>query len=181
MWGRGDSRIAEYRALSLFEGCSPSELRRVSSGAARLSVAAGTVLVREGQRQGQFVIVFGGVADVWRGGRQIDQITAGDSFGEIGLIRRVREPATIVARTEMSIDVIAGAEFRTAYADSALVRHRLESKLDQRLASWHRAPGLTLEQRPVISPRPSSFRPSRPRTGTSRSTRPGTTRCPTRR
>lgn len=180
MWGRGDRRIDEYQALALFKGCSPWELRRVSGGAARLNAAAGTVLVREGHRQGQFVIVGAGAAEVWRGGRQIDEITAGGYFGEIGLIRRIREPATIVARTDMSIDVIARHEFRALYADLELVRHRIDSELDQRLARWHQAAGLPLEQRNIGS-QPAGSRPSRPRTVTSRSTRSGSTRCPTRR
>jgi CRP-like cAMP-binding protein len=179
MWGGSESRIAEYRTVPLLEGCSPTELRRVAGASARLNARAGTVLVNQGRRPGQFVIVLAGAAEVRRGGRQIDEITPGGYFGEIGLMRGIREPATIVARTDMNIDVISRHEFRALYADVALLRHRIESELDQRLATWHQAAGLTLEQRDTISP--AVARPIRPLTVASPSTRSRTPRCRTRR
>src|SRR5262245_4074364 len=112
MWGRPDGRIVEYGTVPLLEGCSPTELRRVAGASARLNSGAGTVLVGQGRRPGQFVIVLAGAAEVWRGGRQIDEIAAAGYFGEIGLIRGIREPATIIARTDMNIDVISCHEFR---------------------------------------------------------------------
>jgi CRP-like cAMP-binding protein len=142
MWTRTDSQMEEYKALPLFEGCSRSQLRQVSRAATRLSLGAGTVLVRQGERPRQFVIVLGGIADVWRDGQPIDEIGAGGYFGEIALILRIREPATIVARTAMTIDVVAKRdvvtkrEFATLYGDLALVRQRMDHELDRRLAKW---------------------------------------------
>ncbi len=142
MWTRIDSRMREYKALPLFAGCSRSQLRQVSRAATRLSPGARTVLVRQGQRPRQFVIVLSGTAEVWRDGQPIDEIGAGGYFGEIGLIRRIREPASIVARTAMTVDVIAERdviakrEFAALYADLALVRQRMDHELDRRLAKW---------------------------------------------
>jgi CRP/FNR family transcriptional regulator, cyclic AMP receptor protein len=142
MWTRTDSRMREYEALPLFAGCSRSQLRQVSRAATRLSPGAGTVLVRQGERPCQFVIVLGGTAEVWRNGQPIDEIGAGGYFGEIALILRIREPTSIVARTAMTIDVIeqrdviARREFATLFADLALVRQRMDHELDRRLARW---------------------------------------------
>ena len=142
MWTRTDSRMREYQALSLFAGCSRSQLRQVARAATRLSTGAGTVLVRQGERPRQFVIVLGGTAEVWRDGQPIDEIGDGGYFGEIALIRRIREPASIVARTAMTLDVIAHRdviaqrEFAALYADLDLVRQRLDDGLDRRLAKW---------------------------------------------
>lgn len=180
MWGRTDRRIGEYQGLPLFEGCSPTDLRRISGGAARLEARAGTVLVSEGRRGSQFVIVVAGSAEVWRGGRQIDEITTGGYFGEMALLRRIREPATVIAGTDMSIDVIARREFGALYTDVQLIRSRVEAELDERLAKWHQGAGLTFELRNIVN-QPVGYRPNRPRRVTSRATRSGTTRCPTRR
>jgi CRP-like cAMP-binding protein len=136
MWTRTNSRILEYKALPLFAGCSRSQLLQVSRAATGLSPGAGTALVRQGARLRPFVIVLGGTAEVWREGQPIDEIGVGDYFGEISLIRRISQPATIIARTDMRIDVIAKREFETLYADLALVRQRLDHELDRRLAKW---------------------------------------------
>src|SRR5947207_6023067 len=136
MWTRTDSRMREYEALPLFAGCSPSQLRQVSRAATRLSPRAGTVLVRQGARLRQFVIVLGGTAEVWRDGQPIDEIGADGYFGEIAYIRRIPEPASIVARTAMTLDVIPRREFAALYADLAPVRERLDHELDRRLAKW---------------------------------------------
>ena len=136
MWTRTDSRMREYQALPLFEGCTRSQLRQASRAATRLSPGAGTVLVRQGARLRPFVIVVYGTAEVWRDGQPIDEIGAGGYFGEIALVRRIREPASVVACTAMTVDVIPNREFAALYADLALVRERLDNELDRRLAKW---------------------------------------------
>ena len=142
MWTRTDSRMREYTAMPLFAGFSDSDLRQVSRASTRLSAPAGTVLVRQGERGRQFVIVLDGTAEVWRDGQPIDEIGAGGHFGEIALIRRIPEPASIVAKTAMTVDVIeerdvvVKQEFATLYADLALLRQRLDHELDRRVAKW---------------------------------------------
>jgi CRP-like cAMP-binding protein len=131
-----DSRIRQYQALPLFAGCSRAQLRRVSRAATRLHLGAGSVLARQGERRPQFVIVLGGTAEVWRDGQPIDEIGAGGNFGEVALVRRIREPASIVAGTAMTIDVIEEREFEALYLDLALVRRRMDRALDWRLAKW---------------------------------------------
>jgi CRP-like cAMP-binding protein len=136
MWTRSDSRMREYRALPLFAGCSRSELRQASRAATGLSLRAGTVLLRQGERRRPFVIVVGGIAEVWRDGQPIDEIGAGGYFGEMAIFRGIGQPATIIARTDMRIDVFARQEFAALLADVELVRHRIEDELDHRLAKW---------------------------------------------
>jgi Cyclic nucleotide-binding domain/Glyoxalase/Bleomycin resistance protein/Dioxygenase superfamily len=139
---RIDRRMREYRALPLFDGCSLAQLRQVSSAAMPLRLEAGTVLVRQGTPGRQFVFVREGTADVWRDGRRVDEIGPGGHFGEIALIRRIREPASIVARTAMTVDVIAKRDpiakrdFAALYADLAPFRRCIDVELDRRLARW---------------------------------------------
>ncbi|MCU1450596.1 MAG: putative transcriptional regulator [Acidimicrobiales bacterium] len=149
MWTRSDSRMREYQALPLFAGCSRSELRQASRAATGLSLRAGTVLLRQGERRRPFVIVVGGTAEVWRDGQPIDEIGAGGYFGEMAIFRGIGQPATIIARTDMRIDVFARREFAALLADVELVRHRIEDELDHRVAKWIAANRLPLLSSPA--------------------------------
>jgi CRP-like cAMP-binding protein len=122
-------------------------------------VAAGTVLVRQGHRPRQFVIVLCGTGEVWRDGQPIDEIGAGGYFGEIELIRRIGEPASVAARGAMTIDVIGAREFATLYADLAPVRRRLEHEVDRRVAAWLPASGARAPRARVPMVRLSSLEP----------------------
>jgi CRP-like cAMP-binding protein len=99
---------------------------------------AGAVLVRQGQRSGQFVIVLDGTAELRRDGYPVDEIGPGGFFGEIALVRRLVEPADVVARTPLTVDVIAPREFASLYDLIEPVRRRIDSVLDERLARWIR-------------------------------------------
>jgi hypothetical protein len=136
MWPRTGDRVREYGQLPLFAGCSRSQRHQVARAATRLSPAARTVLVREGARRRQFVIVLDGTAEVWRHGQLIDEIGAGGFFGEITLVQGGSEPATVVAATAMTVDVIARREFATLYADIAPLGRRIDHELDRRPATW---------------------------------------------
>ena len=137
---RADDRLLrDYGALPLFEGCSRAQLREVERAATRLDLRSGTVLLRQGERPRQFVMVLDGTAGVWRNGQPVDEIGSGASCGEIALIRRIPEPATVVADTGLVVDVIAPREFWTIYAANDRLRRRLDDILDDRIASWVRA------------------------------------------
>jgi CRP/FNR family transcriptional regulator, cyclic AMP receptor protein len=133
---RTDHRVLEYQALPLFAGCSRSQLRQIARAATRLDIAAGTALVDQGERVRQFVIVVRGTAEVRRDALPVDQIGVGGYFGEIALIRQVREPTSIAARTAMTVDVVARQEFAALYADVPLVRERIDQELSRRIARW---------------------------------------------
>jgi CRP-like cAMP-binding protein len=154
-----DSRLREYRAVPLCAGCSASQLRDVGRAASRLHLAAGAVLVREGQRSGQFVIVLDGTVEVRRDGCPVDEIGAGGFFGEIALVRRLAEPADVVARTPLTVDVVAPREFASLYAQIDPVRRRIDDALDERIARWIR-PSVSPE---VATPIESTARPARGR------------------
>ena len=136
MFGRHDIRIEEYKEFGLFAGCTRSELGLVSGAATRLTMPAGKVLAREGQVAHEFILVMDGTADVWRDGRKIAELEGGDFFGELGLVRRIPQPATVVAHTPMSIDVIAQREFTVLYSVLGFVRQRIDEELNRRVAKW---------------------------------------------
>jgi len=134
-----DVRLREHAAIPLFAGCTARELRRIGQVATRLEVAPDTFIVRQGQRPGQFVVVLDGIADVRRNGLTIDAIGAGGHVGEIALVRRLDEPADVVARTALTVDVVAPREFVALRAEIDRFRARVDDVVDDRLARWIRA------------------------------------------
>jgi CRP-like cAMP-binding protein len=136
MRSRHDSWVATYRAMPLFAECSRSELRLATGVATRLVVPRGTVLARQGAQPSAFVIVMDGVADVRRDGRPIEVIATGGHFGEISLVRGICEPVTVVARTDVTVDVVGRREFRSLYSLVDGVRTRVDHELDRRVARW---------------------------------------------
>jgi len=135
MLTRTDSRMREYTALPLFAGFSDSDLRQVSRAATRLSAEAGTVLLRQGERGRQFVIVLGGTAEVWRDGQPIDEIGAGGYFGEIALIRDVPRTATATARTDVVLYALEREDFLAAVTGHAPSASAAEQVASARLGS----------------------------------------------
>src|SRR5262249_41019131 len=107
------SRIETYKALSLFAGGSRSELRLVDAVTTRLILPRGTVLAQQGPRPSAFVILWDGPAAAHRDGQHVEDIGTGSHFGEISLVRGIREPATVIAQTDITVDVVGAREFRT--------------------------------------------------------------------
>jgi len=126
----------EYENYGLFAGCSRRELAYVTSIATRLDLPAGRVLAQQGDRRREFVIVVRGIADVTRDGRLVDRLLAGSHHGESGLVRDVPQPATVVARTRMTVDVIGLREFRSMYSALPSVRAGIDRELDRRTTAW---------------------------------------------
>ena len=136
MWSRHDRRIAEYQALPLFVGRLRSELRLVSGVTTRSVLPAGKVLAHEGARPSAFVIVLDGIAAARRDGRPVEAIGTGSYFGEISLVRGIREPAAVIAQTDVTVDVVGQREFRALYSVLVGFRERVDHEVDRRVARW---------------------------------------------
>ena len=89
------------------QDCSPEQLRQVSWRRGSTSPGGGTVLVCQGSPAPVRRSCWTEPRRSGATGQPIDEIGAGGYFGEIALIRRIREPASIVSRTAMTVDVIA--------------------------------------------------------------------------
>jgi CRP-like cAMP-binding protein len=124
------------QAIPLFAGCSRAQLQLASRLTTPLTLPAGKILAHQGARPSQFVIVVNGIAEARRDDRPIEVIGPGQYFGEISLVRSIREPATVIARTDITIDIIAKHDFRTLYSLLDTFRHHVDHELDQRVASW---------------------------------------------
>jgi CRP-like cAMP-binding protein len=125
----------ELRELALFSGVSRSELAQISRQLTRLSIPAGKVLVREGARGDEFMIVVDGRADVRQGGKVIATLGRGDLVGEMALLDdggKRRRNATVTALTDLVIYVGSPLEFRQMISASPSVAERIHRTVEER-------------------------------------------------
>jgi CRP/FNR family cyclic AMP-dependent transcriptional regulator len=125
----------DLRDLALFSEASRSELAVIGRQLTRLNIAAGTVLVREGGRGDEFMIILEGEAEVSKGGRAIATIGHGDLVGEMALLhedRRGRRNATVTALTDMVIYAGSPSEFRQILDAAPSVAEKVRQTVEWR-------------------------------------------------
>jgi CRP-like cAMP-binding protein len=92
------------------------------------------VIIREGDPGESFYLIAAGRAHASRGGRQLREMGAADSFGEIALLRKIPRTATVTAISRLHVWVLDREEFLAAVTGSpesaegadAVVSARLE-------------------------------------------------------
>jgi CRP-like cAMP-binding protein len=125
----------DLRELALFSEASRSELAAIGRQLTRLHIDAGTVLVREGGRGDEFMIILEGEAEVSQGGRAIAAIGHGDLVGEMALLhedRRGRRNATVTALTDMVIYAGSPSEFRQILDAAPSVAEKVRQMVEWR-------------------------------------------------
>ena len=126
-----DELLAE---VPLFAGLSKRELREVGSLASRVRVPEGSTLAHQGKPGREFLVVLDGTVDVLIDGQVVATCGAGDFFGEIALLEHGPRTASVVARTDVVVDVINRAEFTTLLADHPQIADSLRAATEERLA-----------------------------------------------
>ena len=105
----------DLRDLALFAQASRSELAVIRRHLTPLHVPAGRVLVQEGTRGDQFMIIAQGRATVRQGGHTIATLGPGDLVGEMALLDPEglgRRNATVTTTTDAVVYAGSRSEFR---------------------------------------------------------------------
>jgi CRP/FNR family transcriptional regulator, cyclic AMP receptor protein len=105
----------DLRDLALFSQASRSELATIRRHLTPLQVPAGRVLVQEGTRGDQFMIIAQGQATVRQGGHVIATLGPGDLVGEMALLDPHglgRRNATVTTTTDAIVYAGSRSEFR---------------------------------------------------------------------
>jgi CRP-like cAMP-binding protein len=98
-------------ALPLLADASDAVLARLETLMTPVRVRPGQVLVRQGARNRQFVLVQEGTLSVVQDGRQVAELGAGDFVGELSLLGDGTATATVTTLTEAVVWVSTSAEF----------------------------------------------------------------------
>jgi CRP-like cAMP-binding protein len=105
----------ELAELPLFSEASRSELALIRRHLTLLSVPEGRVLVREGTRGNQFMVIVDGEATVSKDGRTIATLGRGGLVGEMALLQDDgfgQRNATVTASTNATVYAGTPSEFR---------------------------------------------------------------------
>jgi MFS family permease len=126
-----DVRVTRLAGLSLFAGVPASVLETVAARLEPVAVAAGEVVIRQGDPADRFYVIAEGRFDVARvaapgaAPQHLRTMGPGEVFGEIGLLRGVPRTATVTAAGEGRLLALAGADFLELVNAGPLVRPRL--------------------------------------------------------
>ncbi len=104
--------MTELARIGLFGSLPGETLTKLAGRMLRDEVAAGTVIVREGEPGDRFYVLLSGVAGVSQsalGERRI--LRAGEFFGEVALTMRVPRTATVTAMTPCVVASCDAATF----------------------------------------------------------------------
>ena len=112
-------RIALLESCDLFEHVADGDLTQLAAAAEELTVAAGEVVITEGDIPDAFYVVVAGTVGVVSSGddgvpTRVPDLGAGDWFGEIGLIEAVPRTATVTALSDVRLMSIPGDVFLDA-------------------------------------------------------------------
>jgi MFS family permease len=119
--------------VPLFSLLPPTTMERLASRLEPIRVAAGTMVVEEGEAGDRFYVIASGEIDVIHGGSRVNTLGAGDYFGEIALLRDVPRVATCTARTDAELYSLGRDVFIAAVSGDMRSSTAAESVMGTRL------------------------------------------------
>ncbi|MDR7086691.1 MFS family permease [Aeromicrobium panaciterrae] len=102
------------RRISIFTPLSSAVVESLARDLIRVPVAAGGVVVREGDESDRFFIVDTGLVEVTQDGVVLRREGPGEFFGEIGLLRDVPRTATVTAVEDTVLQSLSREAFLSA-------------------------------------------------------------------
>jgi len=130
-----NAKIELLKKVPLFSGCSKAELRELAMVADELDLRRGRTLVREGRPGREFFILLDGTVRVSRKGRKLNDLAAGDWFGEIALLTDTPRTATVTATSPIRVLVITDRAFRRVVEWMPSIALKVLATVGQRLAT----------------------------------------------
>jgi CRP-like cAMP-binding protein len=129
-------RIAD---LELFADCSKAELRQIDSLTTYLQLSKDRVLMREGSRAKEFIIIGSGTAQISRetdhGTSKLAEVGSGEFIGEMELLNGAPRAATATAATDLVVLVSSASEFQSILDISPSVAQKVHEVSAVRAAS----------------------------------------------
>jgi CRP-like cAMP-binding protein len=127
--------------VPLFAELSHKDLKHVAALATRLQLPAGRELTHQGGIGREFIVVLEGTVDVVVDGTVVNTCSAGSCFGEIALLSDRRRTATVVAKTDVTVEVIGRHEFNELLDQHPAIAGQLAEAMAAHLATDGPQPG----------------------------------------
>jgi CRP-like cAMP-binding protein len=131
------SDTAELLAgVPMLAGLDRKHLEQLARDFTPRTFPAGSVVVREGDKQGiGFFVIEAGEGVVTIAGKQVAVVKRGDSFGEVALVSDRVRTATVTATTDLTCQVMTMWDFRAFVRGDAEVAWRVIERLGAMLHS----------------------------------------------
>jgi CRP-like cAMP-binding protein len=120
------------KAVPFFSKLKKTELEVIAKHADEVDVPAGKVLTKQGDIGDEFFVIQEGSAEVARDGERINELGAGDFFGEMALLEADRRNATVTAMTPMQLIVMTRSSFRGIDKAMPHVHNSVQEAIEQR-------------------------------------------------
>jgi CRP/FNR family cyclic AMP-dependent transcriptional regulator len=131
---RRNQKVELIKHAPLFANCSKRELEEIAHLADEIDLNEGKEMTRQGSLGREFFVMLEGEAEVKKDDRVINQLSAGDFFGEIALVSDTPRTATVTATTPVRALVITDRDFRHLMKDQPEIQSKVLAALAARLA-----------------------------------------------
>jgi CRP/FNR family transcriptional regulator, cyclic AMP receptor protein len=101
----------------MFAGCTPHELSEIDRLTDEVHVEAGRTIIRQGDLGQEFALIVQGEAEILKDGNLVATIGPGTYFGEVALLDAVTRNASVVAKTDLVLEVLDRRGFNTLLDD----------------------------------------------------------------
>jgi hypothetical protein len=129
--------IALLRSLSIFRALPAPTLEGLACSLEPVRLAAGEVLIREGEPGDRFYAVADGRLRVTIGGVPVASNVRGDGIGEIALLYGMPRTATVTAASPATVFALAREDFLAAVSGHAPTARAAAAVADERLDHDH--------------------------------------------
>jgi MFS family permease len=124
---------ALLRQVSFLDPLPFATVEHLASELQSATYEPGDVIIREGEPGERFYVIVEGRTRASKDGQQLRVMEAGDSFGEIALLRRIPRTATITAISRVEARILAREEFLAAVIGNPESVERAEEVVSTRL------------------------------------------------
>jgi predicted MFS family arabinose efflux permease len=130
--------ISLLRTLPIFAPLPAPTLEGLGRSVEHVRVAAGDVIITEGETGDRFYAIADGEVEITRGGELLDTRRRGEGFGEIALLHDVPRTATVTARTDTLLLALDREPFVLSVTGHAAAARAAEQIVRER-AGWQPA------------------------------------------
>lgn len=130
--------LESLRNVALFSSCSTKDLEKIAKAGDEVTLAAGTLVVDQGQTGREAYVILNGTATVRRNGKRVATLGRGSVVGELSLLDHGPRTASVVADTELEVLVIGQRQFLAVIDAIPALAHKLLATLALRLRELDR-------------------------------------------
>lgn len=132
------ARLEHLRNVALFASCTNKDLEKIAKASDEVTLAAGSVVVDQGQTGREAFVLISGTATVRRNGKKVTTLEPGSVIGELSLLDHGPRTATVVCDGECELLVISQRDFMGVLDEVPALSHKLLATLAGRIRDFDR-------------------------------------------